>query len=133
MSQVYLVTSGSYSDYHVVGVFSTKENAEAHVRAFSFHAGRSYGDDYMRIEEHELDPMHEDVQAGMIPYFLRIEKNGDVTDCHIQTGSFGFPDTECHPDVRGSLYTHVLAKDEEHATKITNERRVRWLAENGGP
>lgn len=31
MSTVFMVTAGEYSDYHVVGIFSTREKAEAYV------------------------------------------------------------------------------------------------------
>lgn len=49
MTIVYVVTTGSYSDYSIEGVFSSREKAEAHM------GGKP--DQFNNIEEYELDTL----------------------------------------------------------------------------
>lgn len=58
MKKIYIVTGGTYSDYHICEVFSSKEKAKEYIKKrleientceYSFH------NDYFRIEEYEID------------------------------------------------------------------------------
>ena len=51
MSKAYVVTQGAYSDYHIVGVFTTEEDAK--IYADRINAATPYAD--ADIEEYELD------------------------------------------------------------------------------
>lgn len=46
MAKIYIVTSGEYSDYCIIAVFSTKEKAEAYVQ--------QHGTNY-RVEDYDID------------------------------------------------------------------------------
>ena len=51
--KVYVITSGEYSDYHIVRVFAEKENAQKYIALMN--KGRCiYSDDYY-LEEYETD------------------------------------------------------------------------------
>jgi len=54
MKKVYAVSSGSYSDYRVNAIFSTKELAEEFMRYIP-------DNDYNDIEEYEIDPSVPDI------------------------------------------------------------------------
>jgi hypothetical protein len=151
MAEVYLVTQGSYSDYHVIGVFSTREAAEA-CKAWEDH-GNSY--DHAEIETFELD--HFDT-GGLVPghvWRCTIElESGTITDEqdedeHVKPGErSGTPWFE-NRRVRRQLPDHVQPVFEseprywvfdeipqvtvhsyvsaEHARKLAAEARQAWL------
>ena len=58
MTTVYVLTDGKYSDYGIIGIFSTREKAEEYVKENNDgpHPGwwTRYSTD--RIEEWDLDP-----------------------------------------------------------------------------
>ena len=68
MSKIYLVTDGNYSDYHVLGAFSSMEKAEQ--------AKLLYAADN-DIEEYELDAIP-DSPPGLFAYVVLMEIAGDV-------------------------------------------------------
>ena len=69
MSKVYLVTDGDYSDYRVLGVYSSMEKAE--------HAKLLYAADN-DVEEYELDAVPES-PPGLLAYVVIMELSGDVS------------------------------------------------------
>ena len=52
--KIYVVTSGEYSDYHIVTVFSTQEKAESFAKARNDKIKHWY-DDYYEVEVYDLD------------------------------------------------------------------------------
>lgn len=113
---VYIVTSGSYSDYHINGVFSTLEKAEDAKKVLD-------GDS---IEGYEMDfiPEH---PCGHIRFFVKMKRNGDVTRC-FQTTEITDGDTyDFHMD---AYEFRVCAKDISNAIKIAGERRRELIANN---
>jgi len=52
MDKVYVVTEGSYSDYHIVAIFSDKNNADIH--AALLNSTESFYDE-ARVEEWDVD------------------------------------------------------------------------------
>ena len=52
--KVYIVTRGEYSDYHIVGVYSTKEKAQEICDAIS--TSGTYWDE-PQVEEYEMDEL----------------------------------------------------------------------------
>jgi len=133
---VYIVTDGYYSDYSIRGVFTTKENAEKFIQAHAF--------DGPLIEEYEADNLNEEIQNGNMLFDVRIDKDGNNAKAEKASPDYGgnYKDyiegayvdenkwlgKDCSHNAR--IRNSVWAKDETHAIKIANERRIRVLAEN---
>jgi len=127
MNEVYVVTSGSYSDYRICAVFTDKNLAQKYIDSFKT---RVYSD-FNEIETYSLNPFNFELQNGYRPYFVRMDRDGNSTECKISDSDYGFVEVKQHGfDVKGNMYIHVFAKDTEHALKITNEKRVQLIANN---
>lgn len=126
---VFAVTSGAYSDYHVDGLFSTRELAEQFVAAFD----QRDRWDAMSIEEWVLDPRADDLIAGRKGFFVRINpQTGDVSEVSWADSSYGFRSSDGRGhgvDINGNWFYHVFADDHDHAKKVANERRLIERAE----
>lgn len=136
MKVIYAVSSGSYSDYHICGVFSTKEKAEAFMAAVE-------DSDYNEIEEYELDPSAAELlRRGYSVWRVLMLKDGAVEKAKA-TGNdrydIGVAGT-CKvwqrskaPAYRGTgtpdvLDVHCWARTERQAVKMANEKRVEMIA-----
>ena len=127
MKTAYIVTQGSYSDYHICGVFDKKELAEQYISAFG--GGQRY--DEMGIEEWELNPYKLELGKGYKPFFVRMDKEGNSSEVLEEDSTYGFRDGEGYGfDIENNVYNHCFAKSTEHAIKITNELRAQLIAEN---
>ena len=123
MKEIYLVTSGSYSDYGVVAVFDSMELAKKYVNSCK-------KDYYLptNIEVFELNPDKESLRNGYKAYQVRMTKEGDTVTVTQQEGT---PSTHSYFDKHdNTLVSHVFARDSIHAVKIVNEKRLGVLAEN---
>lgn len=126
MKTIYLVSQGEYSDYHICGAFSSEEAAQ-----FFIDNSDIKGEyDEMRIEPHNLDPFINEMKSGLSYFFVRMGLNGDnaYTDKQQPTSW----DREYINKNRNYFYTHCWAKDETHAIKIANERRIQAIANQNG-
>lgn len=129
MTLVWTVEQGEYSDYSVLGVFSTKENAE---RVATIVGGGA------EVVERRLDPIIEDLNEGRNFYYVSMLKDGTVTRVERDTpssynidGFDSFPWIDHRQHELGTYYsTFAWAKDDVHAVKIVNERRVQKIANN---
>ena len=86
----------------------------------------------MSIEEWSLNPYSLEIRKGYKPFFVRMAKDGEVLEILESDSTYGFRDTNdnyCF-DIHNNIYTHVWAKDEKHAIKITNEKRTMAIANN---
>ena len=127
MSSVWVVEGGEYSDYHVIGIFSSKQNAD---RVAAMHPKVSYSE--TEVNEWDLDPCVDKVNKGLHVFDITMEPNGDTRKCE--------PDdwTDCTElYVRGAgwyggpcVQGRVWAKDKKHAVKIANEFRAQAIANN---
>lgn len=130
MKKVFVVTSGEYSDYGIDAIFSTRELAQSFIDAFK--ANKWYE---MDIEEWDLDPNKTHLKQNRKPYFLRINKKGDVSDLSLADSSYGFnqdmPEAEISytPNLEW-MNINCFADDENHAVKIAGEKRSQILAAN---
>lgn len=138
MSEVYIVSSGDYSNYSVRGVFSSMEKAERWMK--------TCGGSFNEVEEMELDEGYSEIDRGLALFSVRICKSGDV----ISVGSGGYPSLvkpiDCWTaretfyegfknreviyepkDHRATVY--VWATDKAHAVKVANEKRIQALAD----
>ena len=117
MIKVYIVTEGEYSDYGIIGVFSTKDKAEKFVEEFG-------GD----IEEYGLDILC--LMKNKKIYSVKMTKEGVATViledyCCIEdciNKRYGFDNK--------NMYFYCFAKDKPHAIKIANEWRTNLIANN---
>lgn len=124
---VYAATSGSYSDYSVDAIFSTKARAQAYREAFPKR-------DWNEIEEYVIDQWSTEIERGLIHYNVVMYKDGEVRT--VERSEYSCADGH---KVYWSMQAYwrptkpwanfwVWAKDEKHAVKIANERRVQDIA-----
>ncbi len=126
--KVYVATTGEYSDYHIVAIFSKKELAEEYKKL----QGGSSDADYwitqarttdLDIEEWELDRPKDD----WMTIEVRIDKEGNVDEIvRSIDGNTGFV---CF-DYKGNLLWGVRVNKDESAIKVVNEKRAQILAIN---
>ena len=126
--KVYICTSGEYSDYHIVSVFTKKENANFFKKKFSGKYKK------INIEEWELnsnipqDLIHNDI------YFVIIKKDGSIVDCYKDNDDFSLKQiNKVDWNTNLDMYTHCLSNSKEHAIKIANERRTAMILANKWP
>ena len=124
MKDIYLVSQGSYSDYGVIGVFEKKEDAQLFIDKFQ--GEDSY--DKMEIETRALNKFIPEIKQGLDSYRVRMQKDGAVSSCITRDD---IPDLwrEYFFDMKLNLVVDCMAKDQQHAIKIANERRIAALAE----
>lgn len=137
MKKVYAVSSGSYSDYGIDAIFSTKEKAEEFMQFIK-------NDDYNKIEEYEIDPPEVDrIKHGYSIWHIVMLQDGSVekiekkeTDTYHVTniGHFIWKRTEipywAEQGLPDALQSTVWAKTEKQAIKIVNEHRAQLIAMN---
>lgn len=123
--KVYLVSTGSYSDYSVRAICSTKEKAEIVRQAIA--KGYSY-DDANDIQEFELDEVFDIIDRGMSIWM--VAWRGDYENVRADKfspdfGAEGIRETHCGPKAYTIL---VEARDEDHAKKIALEKWIVYKA-----
>ncbi len=122
--KIYFVERGSYSDYSVVGVYSTLALAE---RAKALYCADE-------ITERELDAMPV-APEGMLLYSVVMDQNGRVMFGHdvpqsAESAALYLKD-EWRPYSDGVFVCfYMWADSSESAVKIANEKRTRLIAEN---
>ena len=124
MTEVFIVTSGEYSDYSIDAVFSHREMADAYVTARNTH-GRSWSNPFANVEVWPLD-----LPAGKWKLTcVRMNRDGDTLKTWSDTshGSYKEAGFVCW-DVSDNLVWAVATDDEEHAVKVVNEKRTQILA-----
>lgn len=117
MTKVYVLTDGSYSDYHIIGVFSTEKAG--------IKAQKEFGGDF---EEYELDELGKD---NRVPFYVRFDDTG--TNCNPESSyNINMLNTiRCytHPGHPHPIYaTYVMAEDKEHAIKIAADLVAQYKA-----
>lgn len=121
--KVYIVTQGEYSDYHIEGVFSTREKAQEYLD----HIGSAWN---AGIEEYNID---EETPRGVFLYNVKILDDGGKAVVEIMERDDRF--TYRRKDVFGYHFTfitgwwfNVEAEDAKHAVKIASERLMQIKA-----
>jgi hypothetical protein len=132
---IYAVNSGSYSDYSIDALFSSKELAEDYM-------AKVKDGDYNDIEEFQLDPPDADfIKRGYSVWSVHMLKDGTTERITHGTDSYDIGNAGSHiiwkrstaPAYRGKgvldiLISDVWAKTEKHAIKIVNEKRAQMIA-----
>ncbi len=113
---IYILTEGDYSDYHIIGAYSSEELANKAKVLYP----------YSRVEEYDLDSIPEH-PPGMVKWIVRLE-NGQLSMCYRDN-----PD-DFYNDFYGEQHTicRMWATDEEHAKKIALDRYYQHKAQEAG-
>jgi hypothetical protein len=123
--KIYVVTSGEYSDYHVVAIFSNKDVAEKFNKDMLIEENK--------IEEWELDNVPE-FPVGLYPYHVEMKYDGHVVNINRQSmeyfQEYDYVSDYGYKEKINTMTAKILAKDEKHAIKIANEKRAQMIANN---
>lgn len=138
---VWVVEQGEYSDYRVVGVFSSEANAQIVADAINGPDADKGWSSKATIAEWPLNPAVSELLQGYSQYLVLMHKDGTVERCtHNDTTGYSIRVQSVDiwrrtkapafigkgiPDV---LTATVWAKDETHAIKIANEHRTQLIA-----
>ena len=120
-NNIYIITSGDYSDYSIEAVFSTREKAEEYLQ---------YHDDEYRIEEYELDKDIEReegswmVRIGLSDNKVRVEKHFSVFKDSILMNTVCLKETKYSMKKNTFFVTWVWTDTKDRAIKIARERLV---------
>jgi hypothetical protein len=139
MNKIYIVTSGSYSDYQINAVFSTRELAQKYVDKFE-------STDY-RVEEHELDTGTRNYDKSLYHVsatYTEGSRSGISSNDRWESVYFYEETTEAVPiSVEEKNTSHlkrmrnfsgiVHAKDKKHALKILGEFTFSYNTQNPLP
>lgn len=121
--KIYIVSTGEYSDWSIVGVFSNKEVADE--------VNKTYGDDGNAIEEYDVDSIDPKPFRGKKPFLVMIDREGNMISAESSHG-FGPRQADYSESPWVNHYQcRCWAKDETEAIKITNDVRARYIAEGG--
>lgn len=119
--EIYVVTEGSYSDYHICGVFTDKEKAENFVNIYNRFSG-----EYAEIETYEDGVMlnnngikftvcfHRDEHDNLVPFYSRTACQSER--CGVRA-------------INGYIEIIVFAETKALAEKIAKDKLAEWLAE----
>lgn len=137
MKTVYAVNSVCYSDYKVVGIFTTREKAEEFMKIVP-------SSEYNKIEEFELDATTSInmVKRGYVIWLVSMRINGDVLKIEkswypiigdineVPSYDIYKASPYYHRHKEDHLFAKVWAKTEKAAIKIVNDKRVQMIANN---
>jgi len=126
MPTCWIIEQGDYSDYRVVGIFTTRENAE---RALKFIKHNNNHYDTSEITERQLDPCIAELNTGLQQFVIRIDHGQGSTKTLVEE-STALEASDYHYKLR-SIY-FVFARDQDHALKIATERHAQYLATKEG-
>lgn len=142
--KIYLVTNGEVYDYCIYGVYSTLELAEEAKDLYCAY----------KIEEFDLDKIP-DHPKGLLPYWVDLDKDGNIlgnnkqrigrlsVDFNMDPGweptamfkaqsgpipIYSEDDPRFEETVFRGVKFYVLAKNEEHAINVANEKRIELIS-----
>ena len=120
--KIYVITKGSYSDYHIITATTDETQARKIADKFS--------DDY---EKAEIE-IYEDAKLYLkAVWFVRFDTKGNVNELHEDNSEYSYQYVnECGFDCAKGVYVHVQADDEISAIKIAAEKRAMFLAKKAG-
>lgn len=136
--RIWVIEQGIYSDYRVVGVYTSKENAE--IVCDALNKGESY--EQATIAEWPLNPGAAELNQGLSTWLVHMRRDGFVELCDPRgLDSYDISHDDYiwkkpkTPAVAGSnardvLVSIVFASDAQHAIKSVNERRLQMIAMN---
>ena len=126
MAKVYVVTEGSYSDYHIVAIFSDKNNADIH--AALLNSTESFYDE-ARVEEWNVDNVEIDTRQKIVHYATVQYCEGQITAVNILNGIDGlikFDQPIRINDIRNA-WVNIRADNIDKAKKIFYDKYAEAL------
>ena len=126
MTKVYVVTEGSYSDYHIVAIFSDKNNADIH--AALLNSTESFYDE-ARVEEWDVDDVEIDTRQKIIHYATIHYCEGEITCVNISDGIDGLIkfDQPIRINDPRNFWVNVRTDNEDKAKKIFYDKYAEAL------
>jgi hypothetical protein len=130
---VYIVTHGSYSDYGLEGVFSSREKAQEYIDHETKDNEYSEFNDILEVEVDNVYNLK--VRDNYKHYTINIDIDGNIwTDI----GGYSWFDltnkrlyNHFYTIYRdNSIFFNIVTKDKEHAIKIANDKRAELIALN---
>ncbi len=127
MKEVFVVTTGEYSDYRIVAVFDNRSLAE------NFIAPRQGKIPWMEIEVFKLNPEEIAIRRGWTVYRVKMRRDGSLEEDvdvapedldEVGSKSLMGPYREGYSYLR----SYVIAEDTQHSIKIVNEQRAQMIA-----
>lgn len=123
--KIYVLTSGEYSDYHIITATTDYELAKQIKEKFE--RQDSIWSDEVNIE------VYENAEVFMRQcWFLRFDKSGNVIESSNDCSEYSYTELRYGLDVKGNYYVNLIADDLESAIKIGAEKRTMFLAEKEG-
>ena len=123
--KVYVVTSGEYSEYHIVGITLDRQVAETFVNGKN-EANGKYGKEFY-LEEYDTDDF-QIIKEGCKPYRACFYGWTWADECKTRYQNVNVVEE----DGRGNFEVVVFAKDEDHALKIGAEKVAEYKARKEG-
>ena len=129
--KVYVITKGSYSDYHICAVATDKKKAEKLKKIFTNY-------DEAHIETYDTDAFITEIERGYKLYICKKYNDeyidiDEITDFdYVSTLDFNVKKCKrhsIHDDKKYIIYIiYVWAKDENHAQKIAADKIAEYRA-----
>lgn len=123
MAKVYVITAGSYSDYHICAVSLDPQKAKVLAKFYTEH-----GYDQAGVEEYDADYEYDRIESGCQMYIVTFDEQGYVE----YIAPDGALTRENVFSWWGGVKAVVWAKDAKAAVKIAAEKRAMYLAEKEG-
>jgi hypothetical protein len=126
MKKIYIVTSGTYSDYHICAVFLTKRPADAYAALFP------KGYEEATVGEYTLG-VPGPIPKGMQFYHINIAEGEEdsVVQMEPEFEDYYFKvKTTVSLGGRRSFWTDCWARNKKHAIKIAREKINQYRVEN---
>jgi len=127
-SKVYVITSGCYSDYHIVRIFSTKELADQFCNKYS----RPDPWEEYSIEEHTLD---NSIPEQLTDTYVQLKPDGSVMNTWTKQrfSDDPLPSRRITLYHNGAMSIHIAAQpNREKAIKAAQDLRAAYLAQEAG-
>lgn len=121
-TKIYVVTKGSYSDYHIITATTDEKLA--------YEIAKKFSDKY---EEADVE-IYEDAKLVLKPlYCVEFDKNGDIRAVIDESDyEYSYRKANEYYVYRWGNYVYVIADNADHAVKIANEKRAEYLARKAG-
>lgn len=120
--KIYVVTKGSYSDYHIITATTDKIQAKKIADKFSSEW------DEAKVE------IYDDAEIYLKKmWFVRFDANGNVNELREDVSEYSYVEVNKPSfDAAKGVFVHVCADDSISAIKIASEKRAEFLAKKAG-
>ncbi|TAL45462.1 MAG: hypothetical protein EPN91_02290 [Salinibacterium sp.] len=131
MTSVWWIEDGAYSNYAVLGVFSSEQNAHTALQEL-----RSKTADIVEVT---LDGGIDMLKQGLHIFVVTMCRDGSIESL-LQPHTFNVDDDDVKPHLYKDalsegflMHINVWAKSEKHAIKVANEHRTMLVASGKWP